>query len=455
VKKLYLVFGFVVLALVVSAALAKWRERGQEALIQSERQSPYRPPRVFGQAWLDEEADSWNRFLTTVSPRERIQSGLRFLDRYPSSGLTSFVHREVALSYYQIGDDENFVSHSELALAELNHDVVILSTLARVHAERGDSEAARGRVREGRAALLVSEKGLGFPLDQWTFQINQARADLDFAEATGLLSAAGRTDDAVALLENAIGLDPDFGSAHLMLGSAEVKRGDLASAIESYARAASVGGSVSESAREQLVRIFEQAGKNTGDVEGVIQVQAVRIETSLARNEAEVQRLMARVSSAWPSVTGCPSWDDLMEEESVTRLEQGNQARLRLAMSFVYLNPRHLGACVLGAARYQASRGDLYGKPNRHLFWVGLGGDSIEEFDAGSIYMVQGNKRFDISSRAWTRGDRTFPDIQAAAIVSFEGEMDFTEPVTIFYTSGAVAYSNEYWLPARYFPGSN
>jgi hypothetical protein len=133
-----------------------------------------------------------------------------------------------------------------------------------------------------------------------------------------------------------------------------------------------------------------------------------------------------------PSLAGCQTWADLLEEESVTQVEQGTQARVRLAMSFVYLNPPRLGACVLGPDRYRVSRGDLFGRPDRHLFWVGLSGDSIDEFSAEAIYMVQGNKRFDVTSRAWTRGDRSFPDIPSAAIISLDGEMDFTEPVTIF-----------------------
>ena len=50
------------------------------------------------------------------------------------------------------------------------------------------------------------------------------------------LAAAGRVDDAVAHLEDAIRLDPELASAHYNLGTALVKRGETAAAVSQYRR---------------------------------------------------------------------------------------------------------------------------------------------------------------------------------------------------------------------------
>lgn len=449
-KKLLPLFGVIALALVLSAVVSEWRRQAPPETAEPDRQSPYRPPRVFGQTWLSDEADAWNEFRSVrSSPEQTIESGNRFLERYPSSGMSSFVHRDVALAYYRTGNEQGFVDHAEEALLELGQDVVTLSTLARVYAERGETETAEQRVREGRDALLASEKPLGFPLEVWTTQANRAKADLAFADAIVLLDRDAGIPASVELLESAIDLDPSFDVAYLALGTAHTRLGENDQAIASYARAAAIDGAASDSALEELERIYALAGEDDETLEEVIRRHEGYVQQKEAEHQAQVRQLMERILPTSARPQDCPTWDDIVTEESVTRIELGGR---RLSMSFIYVNPEQLGACVLDEEQYRASRGDLFIKPGSHLFWIGLGGDSPGDFDTRSLYMIQGNSRFDVTSSAAIGAERAFPGIQSAAIISLEGEIDFSEPVTIFYTNGAVAYSNEYWLPERYLP---
>lgn len=147
---------------------------------------------------------------------------------------------------------------------------------------------------------------------------------------------------------------------------------------------------------------------------------------------------------------GC-LWDDLLDEESVSRVELRGRRSVSLSMFFIYVNPPELGACILGDDLYRTVSDDvLADEPNRHVFWVGVGGAFVDLFRAQRIYMIQGDRRFDVVSTRTTKGAISNPTILVEILITLEGEIDFSEPVTIFYRSGMGTYSNEYWLPDKY-----
>jgi hypothetical protein len=69
---------------------------------------------------------------------------------------------------------------------------------------------------------------------------------------------------------------------------------------------------------------------------------------------------------------------------------------------------------------------------------------------AGRIYMLQGDQEFYVVSAGELGGDSSRSINQSEILISLEGEIDFSEPVTIFYRRGRGTYSNEYWLPDKY-----
>jgi hypothetical protein len=64
--------------------------------------------------------------------------------------------------------------------------------------------------------------------------------------------------------------------------------------------------------------------------------------------------------------------------------------------------------------------------------------------------MLQGDQEIHFDLATKLSGKRSFPSIETEILVSFEGEIDFTDGVTIFFTGFRGNYSNEYWLPDQY-----
>ncbi len=146
----------------------------------------------------------------------------------------------------------------------------------------------------------------------------------------------------------------------------------------------------------------------------------------------------------------CPSWDDMLLDGSATQVVIGREDFVVMSLSFVYVNPPQLGVCVLGEALYNQVRDDLLtSEPDRHLFWVGLDGAYVDLFRTESISMLQEDEQFKVVSSRIT-GKILVPTLQSAVLISLQGEIDFSEPVTIFYETGMGTYSSEYWLPERY-----
>jgi hypothetical protein len=147
------------------------------------------------------------------------------------------------------------------------------------------------------------------------------------------------------------------------------------------------------------------------------------------------------------SYAECPTWDDLVAEESVIEVRVARRA----SMFVGYVNPPELGVCFLGEDFYkELSEGLLKKLPNRHFFWLG-GSHSLDMVDTITrTSMLQGDQEFHFDLATKLSGKRSFSVIETEILVSFEGEIDFSDGVTIFFTGFRGNYSNEYWLPEKY-----
>jgi len=157
-------------------------------------------------------------------------------------------------------------------------------------------------------------------------------------------------------------------------------------------------------------------------------------------------------SVAGLSFADCPTWDDLLSEESVLPVRIARRSR-EGPMYIAYVNPSELGLCILGEEIYNQLSEKLFQKyPDRHFFWIG-GAHSLDMKDVASrTSMLQEGQEFYFDLATRLRGPRAFPEIHTEFLVSFDGEIDFSEPVTIFFTGFRGNYSNEYWLPEKYLP---
>ncbi|MCZ6484700.1 MAG: hypothetical protein O6826_03260 [Acidobacteria bacterium] len=148
------------------------------------------------------------------------------------------------------------------------------------------------------------------------------------------------------------------------------------------------------------------------------------------------------------SYAECLSWDELLAEESVIEV---NIAR-RATMFVGYLNPPQLGVCFLGEDFYNIFIVRLVKEqPNRHFFWIG-GPHSLDLVDTASrTSMLHEGEEFYFDLATKLSGPRSFPGIEIEFLLSFQGEIDFFEPVTIYFTPFmGGTFSKEYWLPEKY-----
>ena len=147
------------------------------------------------------------------------------------------------------------------------------------------------------------------------------------------------------------------------------------------------------------------------------------------------------------SYAECPAWEDLLAEESVVEVRVSRRASIFVG----YVNPAQLGVCFLGEDLYEELNEGLLKKlPDRHFFWIG-GSHSLDMVDTITrTSMLQGDHEFHFDLATKLSGKRSFPGIETEILVSFEGEIDFTDGVTVFFTGFRGNYSNEYWLPDQY-----
>ena len=148
----------------------------------------------------------------------------------------------------------------------------------------------------------------------------------------------------------------------------------------------------------------------------------------------------------------CPSWEELVEEESIIEVSIGRRDSLFVA----YVNPPQLGVCFMDEAFYKDVRENMIEtRTNRHFFWFG-GDHSLDMVDSAlRIYLLQEDQEFRIDVAGKITGPRSFPLIHTEFLISFEGDLDMSEAVTIFFQGFRGTYSNEYWLPEKYIPDSD
>jgi hypothetical protein len=159
-----------------------------------------------------------------------------------------------------------------------------------------------------------------------------------------------------------------------------------------------------------------------------------------------VLALGGALSSAYAE---CPTWEELIAEESVIELSVGRRETVHVA----YINPPQLGVCFMDEKFYKEVRENMIDKlENRHFFWVG-GRHALDMADTAlRVYLLQGDREFFIDVAGKITGPRSFPNVHSEFLLGFEGELDLSDGVVIFFRGFRGTYSNEYWLPEKYIP---
>ena len=86
----------------------------------------------------------------------------------------------------------------------------------------------------------------------------------------------------------------------------------------------------------------------------------------------------------------CPDWDGMLDQGSLVPIEAVLGDEIDLTLWIAYLNPPRLGARALGDQLYDGlASGLLNAGPPAQAFWVGITGDSADEFSPEQLWVVQ------------------------------------------------------------------
>ena len=147
----------------------------------------------------------------------------------------------------------------------------------------------------------------------------------------------------------------------------------------------------------------------------------------------------------------CPPWEELRKDESVIDLTISDPNMVGLRMWVVYVSLASLGRCTLGTELFETVTPELTASENHHVFWIGAEGPALHLFRLERIYMIQGARRYDVINSIELDTPTAvldgMPRLTAEALVTVEGLVDFTDPVTIFYEGEMGTVPGEYWFP--------
>jgi tetratricopeptide (TPR) repeat protein len=186
-----------------------------------------------------------------ILPDERIAEGLRRMRRDPGTPLAVPVARELAER-----EGVRAVLTGSIRKSGRTHRIIaqVMSprtgSVVAAESESFDDpdelfsrvDALARRLRERLGESLQAIEGASVPLEEATTSSLEA---LRLYSAARFASRTGDLASATALLQQSVGVDPDFALAHARLADARAVDGDRAKAIESYARAAALAGDVS------------------------------------------------------------------------------------------------------------------------------------------------------------------------------------------------------------------
>lgn len=286
---------------------------GQETQDQQEEQPPQhveedqmlpppKPPRVVGEAQTQAEFEAWLVLEQVESLAERAALAEKFLETYPESGLTPYVHHILARHYYGSNEIEKFVTHAEATLEELPNSPDLLSPLAFVYSEQGQTQKALELAERALATLEDLEKPTDVRAIDWLVQRQQVRADAYYALGRANLNrfnalnpqGDGRATDpsltqAIENFRKAAENDPRHDYAYFRLGFSETNANNPGSAMEAYARAVAVGGVAASLAQSNLEDIHAFVTEHMSDSE----LAQITPQELVDREAREIQMEMA------------------------------------------------------------------------------------------------------------------------------------------------------------------
>ncbi|MBI3939194.1 MAG: hypothetical protein HY315_00030 [Acidobacteria bacterium] len=251
-----------------------------------------KPPRELGKPQTKEEYDAYVAITQANDPQQRAQLCEKYLQDFPDSGLTPYLHQIAATTYQQLNNFEKLSEHGEATLKELPDNPVILTILTNAYAERGKPDLALERADKALPAISALQPPAGMDVALFNKEKNNLLATVYSSRGVAFLGKATdaraqkeaepkpegesggeeKKEDPDPNLEAATGefnkaleLNPKDDYSYFRLGIIFTLKNDAENAIDAYAKAVAVGGSVAGMAKENLEKVYKLTHKDSLD----------------------------------------------------------------------------------------------------------------------------------------------------------------------------------------------
>jgi tetratricopeptide (TPR) repeat protein len=257
-------------------------------------------PRVLGTAQNNQEFEDYQKVLATLDPKAVSQSAESFLQHYPNSGLSPFVHQAAMMAYQKLNDRDRLIRHGEAALRDLPDDVPVLATLAKTYAESDQPTQSIARATSALQAFGRTARPPGVADSVWRVERTKIEADIRLSLGTAYLTSAIKdhsgTREALLLnalknLQESLDSDPELSAASYRLGLAYLAKNDRENAIRYLAWTSAIGGQLGTVARTKLEQVCTAQEKPSPlAIEDLLRKAREDFQKKVQEKQAAVQR---------------------------------------------------------------------------------------------------------------------------------------------------------------------
>ena len=261
---------------------------------QQQPQKAQPPPRELGKPQTKEEYDAYVAITQATDPQQRAQLSEKYIQDFPDSGLTPYVHQIAATTYQQMNNFEKLAEHGEATLQELPDSPVILTLLANGYADRGKPDMALERSDKALASINALQPPAQMDPEQFKKEKDNLLATVYSSMGVAYLARATderakkaaepKTDPvadesgekpkeepdpnleaAITNLNKAIELNVKDDYSYFRLGIVFTLKNDAENAIDAYAKAVAIGGAVTPNAKENLEKVYKLTHQDSLD----------------------------------------------------------------------------------------------------------------------------------------------------------------------------------------------
>ncbi len=247
---------------------------------------------VLGQASTEKEHQAWQIVVNSLDPKAKARAAQEYLDAYPTGGFAPYAHEILAVDARQKNDLKAFFAHGEMATAQLTDSVALMASLSAAYADEMKPDQALEKGNRVLEILPTMERPPEYMEETWPQRRKLIMGDAHYGVGTALLFKAFNSDNDPKLMAEALDhltkateLDPRDERSRFRLGFGYQLKGDLENAEIEYARAVSLNGANSFTARQYLEQAYNAVHGNTNGIDKFIDQQKRWIDDQVKKSQ--------------------------------------------------------------------------------------------------------------------------------------------------------------------------